>query len=130
MRASVYSGLYGFVPLAWIALTVVPYSWSNLWNETRNARIHHRIQPLSGLNSIDFVKRVFRKGRDVEILSRAGRRPGRGKQSRAALHTPSQQDLCRCLSNSRGDGRNDGILERPRPHPVTQWRKGQKHNTL
>ena len=57
-----------------------------LWNETRNAGFHHFIQPLSGLNSIDFVKRVLRKGRDVEILSRAVRSPGRGKQSRTALH--------------------------------------------
>ena len=47
-------------------------------NETRNAGIHHWIQPLSGLNSIDFLKRVCRKGRDVEILSRASRTPGRG----------------------------------------------------
>jgi len=31
-----------------------------LWNETRNAGFHRFIQPLSGLNSIDFVKRVFR----------------------------------------------------------------------
>jgi len=62
-----------------------------LWNEPRDAGLYHFIEPLSGLNSIDFVKRVFRKGGDVEILSRAGRSPGRGKQSRAALHRPSQQ---------------------------------------
>src|SRR5271167_4840124 len=89
------------------------------WNETRNAGFYHFIQPLSGLNSIDFVKRVFGKGRDVEILSRAGRSRGRGKQSRAALHRPSQQHLCRGLSNSRGDSRNDWVFEQPRPHPVT-----------
>jgi hypothetical protein len=34
---------------------------STLWNETRNASSHHFIQSLPGLNSIDFVKRVFRK---------------------------------------------------------------------
>jgi hypothetical protein len=88
-----------------------------MWNKTRTAGFHHFIQPLSGLNSIDFVKRVFRKGRDIEILSRPGRTPGRGKQSRAALHRPSQQYLCRGLSNSRGDSRNDWIFERPRPIP-------------
>jgi hypothetical protein len=91
----------------------------SLWNEARNAGFHHFIQPLSGLNSIDLLKRVFRKGSDVEILSRAGRSPGRGKQSRAALHRPSQQHLCRRLCNSRGDSRNDWIFEQPRPHPVT-----------
>ena len=88
-------------------------------NEPRNSGFHHFIQPLSGLNSIDFVKRVFREGRDVEILSRAGRALGCGKQSRAPLHRPSQQYLCGCLSNSRGDSRNDRIFQRPRPRPMT-----------
>lgn len=44
---------------------------SPLWNEPRNAGCHHCIQPLSGLNSVDFVKRIFRKGRDVKIFARA-----------------------------------------------------------
>src|ERR1700685_4831112 len=87
---------------AWTALTAVSFScWSTWWDETRNAAVHHCIQPLSDLNSIDFVERVFGKARDVEILSRAGRTPGCGKQSRAALHRPSQQHLCRRPYNSR-----------------------------
>jgi hypothetical protein len=81
---------------------------SSFRNKARNAGFHHFIQPLSGLNAIDFVKRVFRKRRDVEILSRAGRSPGRGKQSRAALHRPSQQHLCRRFSNSRSDSETTG----------------------
>ncbi len=32
------------------------------WNEARAAGFHHLIQPLPGLNSIDFIKRVLRKG--------------------------------------------------------------------
>jgi hypothetical protein len=93
--------------------------WPTLWNETWNAGFHHFIQPLSGLDCIDFVKRVLRKARDGEILSRAGRRPGRSKHSRAALHRPSQQHLRRRLCNSRGDSQNDWIFEQPRPYPVT-----------
>src|SRR5580700_5283685 len=42
-------------------------------DETRYACGHDRIEPLSGLNAIDFIKRVFRNGGDVEILSRASR---------------------------------------------------------
>ena len=34
---------------------------------------------LSTLNPIDFIKRVFRKGGDVEILPRASRSRGSGK---------------------------------------------------
>ena len=34
------------------------------------ACLNHLIQPLPGLNAIDFVKRVFRQRRDVEILLR------------------------------------------------------------
>jgi hypothetical protein len=61
-RARANSGLYGFVPLAWTVLDAVLLSCSStLWNETRNAGFHHFIQPLSGLNSIDFVKRTFWK---------------------------------------------------------------------
>jgi hypothetical protein len=44
-----------------------------LWNETRAAGLHCFIQPLSSLDSIDFIKRVFRKGGDVETLPCAGR---------------------------------------------------------
>jgi hypothetical protein len=83
------SGLHGFAPLA--STPQVSHSCSfTLWNESRHASFHHLIQPLSGLNSIDFVERVFGKGRNVEILSRTGRTFGRGKQSRSALHRPSQ----------------------------------------
>jgi hypothetical protein len=53
---------------------------------------HHCIQSLSGLNLIDLIERVLRKGSDVEILFRAGRTPGRGEQSCAALHRDSQND--------------------------------------
>src|SRR6202035_1714679 len=76
-RANVYSGLHGFVLLAWTALDAVslPCS-SSLWNKTRNAGAHHCIQPLSDLNSLDFVGCVFWKARDVEILSGASRSPG------------------------------------------------------
>ena len=95
----------------------VAYS-SPLWNETRHAGFHHCIQSLSGLNSIDFIERVLRKGSDVEILFRTGRTPGRGEQSCAALHGPGQQHLRRRLSNSLGDSGNDWIFERPRPRPV------------
>jgi hypothetical protein len=34
-----------------------------LWNEPRDAGLYHFIEPLSGLNSIDFVKRVFPSGK-------------------------------------------------------------------
>ena len=59
-----------------------------LCDETRDASPHHFIEPLSNLNAIDFVKRVFRKGGDVEILSRAGRSFRRGEHSRTTLDRP------------------------------------------
>jgi hypothetical protein len=40
-----------------------------LWNETRAAGLHYFIEPLSNLNSIDFVKRIFRPGRREQGLS-------------------------------------------------------------
>src|SRR5258708_40215826 len=106
MPSSVDSGLHVFVLLAWS---------STLWNETRAAGFHDFVEPLSGLNSINFIKRLFRKGGDAEILPRAGRGLGRGEQSRATLYRPSQQHLCRRLANSHGNRRNDWIFERPRP---------------
>ena len=103
---------------------------STLRNETRAAGLHYFIESLSSLNAIDFVQCVFRKGRDVKILPRAGRGSRRCKESRATLYRPSQQHPCWRLSNSCGNCRNDWIFERPRPHAVTQWREGQKHDAL
>src|SRR5271156_31789 len=99
-------------------------------NETWDAGVHHLIQPLSGLNAIDLVERGLRKRRDVETLSGAGRRLGSGKHGRAALNRPSQQDLRRRLSNSRGDRRNYWILEHSGPHPVAQGSKSQEDDSL
>jgi hypothetical protein len=64
---------------------------STLRNETRAAGLHYFIESLSSLNAIDFVQCVFRKGRDVKILPRAGRGSRRCKESRATLYRPSQQ---------------------------------------
>jgi hypothetical protein len=89
-----------------------------LWNETRDAGFYYCIQSLSGLNSIDFVERALRKCRDVEILSGACSALGCGEQSCAALDGPSQQHLGRRLSDTRGDGHNDWVFERPWPRPV------------
>src|SRR4029077_14679835 len=119
--ASAYSELHVFVLLA---------RSSTLWNEARAAGLHYFVKPLSGLNSIDFIKRVFRKSEDVEILPRAGRGSGRGKQSRATLHRPSQQHLCWRLFNSCGNCRNNRIFNRPWSYSVTQWRKRQKRDVL
>jgi hypothetical protein len=44
--AGVYSELHVFVLLAWS---------SPLWNETGAAGIHYFVEPLSGLNLIDFI---------------------------------------------------------------------------
>jgi hypothetical protein len=66
---------------------------ATLWNEPRDASFHHCIQPLSSLNSIDFVKRVVWKGGDVETFSRASHISGCGEQRRAALNCPRQEDL-------------------------------------
>ncbi len=99
-------------------------------DETRDACLHHFIEPLPSLNAIDFVKRIFRKGGDVKILFRTSRSFGCGKHSRAALHRPCQQHLCWRLSNSCGDRQNDWIFEQPRAHSMTQWRESQKHNTF
>ncbi len=101
-----------------------------MWNETRAAGFHYFIEPLSSLDSIDFVKRIFRKGGDVEILLRPGRSLGRGKQRRASLHRPSQQHLRWRLANSYGNRRNRWIFERPRSYSMTQWSKGQKYNVF
>ena len=82
---------------------------STLRNEPWNAGFHYFIQSLSRLNSIDFVQRVLRKGGDVEILSRAGRTPGRRKQSSAALHRPRQQHLCAGVFPTRAAMVMDGL---------------------
>jgi hypothetical protein len=50
---------------------------------------------------------------------RLGRTFGGCKLGCAVLHRPGQQYLCRSLSKSGGDSRNNGIFERPGPHPVT-----------
>jgi hypothetical protein len=100
------------------------------WNETRAAGLHYFIEPLSGLNSIDFIDRVFRNGGDIEILLSAGRDPGSGEQSRATLYRPSQEHLCWCLANSCGNCRNDWIFERPWTYSVSQWRESQKHDVV
>src|ERR1700750_238803 len=92
---------------------------SALWNETWAAGLHYFVEPLSDLNAIDFVKRVFRESGDVEIFPRATRTLGRGEQSRAALHCPSQKHLRRRFSNSCGDCRYDWIFDQPRSHAVT-----------
>ena len=47
----------------------LPYL-STSCDETRDACLHHFIEPLPGLNAIDFVKRVLWKGGDVKTLSR------------------------------------------------------------
>jgi hypothetical protein len=60
-----------------------------MWNETRAAGLHNFIQPGSSLNSTNFLKCVFRKDRDVQILPRAGRVLGVGKPSRVTLHGPA-----------------------------------------
>src|ERR1700678_173761 len=65
-------------------------SSSTLRNDPRTTGPHLFIEPLPGLNSIDFVNRVYRKSGNVEILPGAGRTLGRSKQSRAALHGPRQ----------------------------------------
>ena len=57
-------------------------------NETWDAGGHHGIQALPGLNSIDFVERVFGKARDIEIFFGAGRGLGRSEHCGAALHRP------------------------------------------
>src|ERR1700761_2358203 len=103
---------------------------ATLWNETWAAGLHYLVEPLSGLNAIDFVERLFRKRGDVEILPRAGRTLGRGQKRRAALHCPSQQHLRWRSSKSCGDCRNDWIFDQPGPHAVTQRGEGQEHNVL
>src|SRR5580658_10735502 len=130
-RSEIRRRPYEFVPPGWTAIAAISLSrLSLLRDETRDACFHHFIESLPGLNAIDFVQRILRKGRDVKILSRASRGFGCGKQSRAALNRPCQQDLWRRLSNSCGDCRNDRIFEQPRPHSVTQWRESQKQNAL
>ena len=90
--------------------------------------MYHVIEPLSRLYAIDFVQRIFRKRGDVKILSRTSCTLGCGQQSRAALHCPCKQHLCRRLSNACGDGRNHWILKQPRLHSMTQRCECQKHN--
>ncbi len=89
----------------------------NSWDETWTAGVHHVVESLSGLYVTDLVKRILRKGGDVQVLSRAVRRPGRGEQSRAALHRPGQEHLRRGLSSSCSDCQNHRIFEWARSHP-------------
>src|SRR3954471_12522288 len=66
--ASANSGLRVFDLLATAPREVSASLSSTLGNETRAAGLHHFIETLPGLNAIDFVERVFRKGGDVEVL--------------------------------------------------------------
>ncbi len=82
---------------------LVRHALFSLWNETGAARLHHVVEPLSGLNSTDLIERVVRESGDVEILPRASGVFRRGEQSRAALYRPGQQYLSRRLPFPRGD---------------------------
>jgi len=53
---------------------ISPSCSSPLRDKSRDACFHHFIESLPGLNAIDFVQRIVRKGRDVKILSHASRR--------------------------------------------------------
>jgi hypothetical protein len=44
-----------------------------LCDEARDTRFHYLVEPLPGLNAIDFVQRILQKRGDVKILSRAAR---------------------------------------------------------
>ena len=59
-----------------------------LCDETGDACLHYFIEPLPGLNTIDFVKGVFRKGGYAEIFSRTGCSLRRGEHSRTTLDRP------------------------------------------
>jgi hypothetical protein len=96
-----------------------------LWNESRAAGLHHFIEPLPGLNSIDFVKRIFRR---TEMLRFSWARAAvLGVVSKAVPRCTAQTNSLRWrLSNSCGNCRNDWIFKWPWPHSVTQWRESQK----
>ena|ERR1700722_14124840 len=66
-------------------------------DEAWAARIDNGIEPLPGLNVIDFVKRIVRQGRDVEVFLGSRSRLGGGEDRCAALHGPCQQYLRGCL---------------------------------
>ena len=46
---------------------------SDSWNETRTPGIHHVVEPLTGLNAIDFIKRVLWNGTDIAEKRSCGR---------------------------------------------------------
>src|SRR4051794_24666597 len=107
-----------------------PGSSSSLWNETWTPGRHYIIEPLSRFDLIDFCKRIFWKSGNVEILPRACRSRGGGKQRGTTLYRPGQQHLCGRLPDTCGNGGYDCVFKRPRLYTMTQGGKGQEHNIL
>src|SRR5208283_4602146 len=99
-------------------------------NETRNSSLDHRVEPVSDLNPIDRFNGGFGNLRDVVVLVYSLRSFRGGKDGRATLNRPREQDLRGGQRGLPGNGQNGRIFQRARPYPMTQWRKGQKNNAL
>src|SRR5437868_1057732 len=103
---------------------------SAFWYEAGAAGINYIVEPLSGLDCVDFIECILRNDGDVEVFPRTSCRFRGSQQSRAPLYRPCQQYLRRRLPKSRSNGQNRRVFERARPHPVTQRGERQKHDAL
>ena len=99
-------------------------------NETWNPGLYHRVEPASGLNSVDLVKGNFWHLRDVVVLASSLQSFRGGKDGRSTLDRPDEQDLGWSQRGLPGDGQNGRIFKRARSYSMTQWRKCQKNNAF
>ena len=91
----------------------LPSISSSLCDETRDACFHHLIEALPGLNAIDFVQRVFRKGRDVKILSRASRAGTRRQSATQTRNTIFTMTTPFVTVSSQASESSGGAICRP-----------------
>src|ERR1700728_1612290 len=94
-------------------------------NETGNPGLDHRVEPASGLNSVDLVNCVFGNLRDIVVLVNSLRSFRGGKDGRSTLDRPGEQDLGGSPRGLLGNGQNCRIFQGARSHSVAQWRKRQ-----
>src|SRR6476620_3994143 len=99
-------------------------------NEAWNPGLYHRVEPASDLNSVDLVNRSFGNLRDVVVLAGSLQSFRGGKDGRATLDRPGEEDLGWGQRGLPGDGQNRRIFKWARPYSMTQWRTCQKNNAL
>src|SRR5271170_6309284 len=94
-------------------------------NETGNAGLDHRVEPASGLNSVNLLHGGVGNSSDIVVLANSLRSFRGGKDCRSALDRPGEQDLGGSQRGPLGNGQDCRIFQGTMSHSVAQWRKRQ-----